>query len=120
VPHLRFRSETFSQDTHLVAVRIFLSCVLLLRVAPISAQSAADPPATANSNAVVEREISWKKILPNFLDDQKKIWSFPAQVARARRGISGLMKALFTGLIRGFPGLGPLRESSRSPRLSTL
>jgi hypothetical protein len=82
VPHLRFRSETFSQDTHLVAVRIFLSCVLLLRVAPISAQSAADPPATANSNAVVEREISWKKILPNFLDDQKKIWSFPAQVAR--------------------------------------
>ena len=43
---------------------------------------AADPNADPAANAIAEREISWKKLLPSFLDDQKKIWLFPTKVAR--------------------------------------
>jgi hypothetical protein len=55
---------------------------ILLTSAPILAQPP-DPSAAQGSGAAgQEREVSWKKIFPNFLDDQKHIWLFPSQVAR--------------------------------------
>jgi len=73
---------------------------ILLASAPIYAQPP-DPSAAQSSQATArqEREVSWKKIFPNFLDDQKHIWLFPSQVARgyhlvptaAVLGISGGM-----------------------------
>jgi membrane-associated phospholipid phosphatase len=55
---------------------------LLLASVPIFAQ-VPDPPATDGPEAAgQEREISWKKIVPDFLDDQKHIWLFPSEVAR--------------------------------------
>jgi membrane-associated phospholipid phosphatase len=55
---------------------------ILLASAPIFAQ-APDPSAARSSAATgQEREISWKKLVPTFLDDQKHIWLFPSQVAR--------------------------------------
>ncbi len=31
-------------------------------------------------NAVPEREVSWKELIPNVLDDQQRIWRFPVQL----------------------------------------
>jgi hypothetical protein len=67
----------------------------------MSAQ-AADPPANQSSNAVGEREISWKKIVPNFFEDQKKIWSFPVKVAEGSHvfptlAVLGVTAALVAG-----------------------
>ncbi len=59
-------------------------CIALLTAVRVSAQQPVLDPPARGSNAVTEREISWKKIIPNFLDDQKKIWLFPAEVAQGR------------------------------------
>lgn len=62
-------------------MRIFVCpWILLLTIVPAPAQ-VANSPVDTSSNVVGEREVSWKKIVPNFSDDQKKIWSFPVQVA---------------------------------------
>jgi membrane-associated phospholipid phosphatase len=45
----------------------------------------AQDTAPANEDAAVppvSRDVSWKTIAPNFVDDQKAIWSFPAHLAR--------------------------------------
>src|SRR5258708_25465175 len=60
---------------------ILLGTLLFGGMSPIQAQ-APDPPKDLNSNAIGERQISWKTIVPNFLDDQKKIWLFPVTVAQ--------------------------------------
>src|SRR6266849_8941379 len=56
--------------------------ILLLAVAPIFAQVDGPPPDNVSNATTEEREVSWKRMLPNILDDQKRIWLFPTQVAR--------------------------------------
>src|SRR5580692_8112490 len=53
--------------------------VFLLTITPAFGQGDAAPADNA-SNAVEERQVSWKEIVPNFLDDQKAIWTFPGKV----------------------------------------
>lgn len=61
---------------------------ILLASAPIFAQ-APDPSAAHGAKAAgQEREVSWKKMFPNFLDDQKHIWLFPSQLARGYHLVS--------------------------------
>ena len=56
-------------------VRTFVCSIWML---PLTiASMAAQAP-----NAPAERDVSWKKIFPNFLDDQKNIWRFPTKVVR--------------------------------------
>ena len=57
-------------------------CIFLLTICPIFAQVAPLPTNRVSKGAAEEREVSWKKIVPNFLDDQKNIWLFPTKVAR--------------------------------------
>src|ERR1700694_608410 len=57
-------------------------CLITLFLGLSMPVQAADPNADPAANAIAEREISWKKLLPSFLDDQKKIWLFPTKVAR--------------------------------------
>src|SRR5260370_13330647 len=60
---------------------ILLGILLFGGMSPIQAQTP-DPPKDLNSNAIGERQISGRTIVPNFLDDQKQIWLFPAKVAQ--------------------------------------
>jgi len=46
---------------------------LTLLAAPVSIWSQAPPPG---------RDVNWKTLVPNILDDQKQIWTFPARLVR--------------------------------------
>ena len=58
---------------------------------------------TAQTPAV-DRPVSWKLILPNTLDDQKHIWSFPAKLAH---GHDWIATATILGAAAGLVALDP-------------
>ena len=78
---------------------------ILLAGAPIFAQSPDPPAAPGSAPAGQEREVSWKKIFPNFLDDQKHIWLFPSQVVR---GYHLVPTAAVLGLAAGMTVADPV------------
>jgi membrane-associated phospholipid phosphatase len=45
-----------------------------------------------------DREVSWKKLIPNILEDQKRIWTFPVHIAK---GNDLVRVALFSGVTAG-------------------
>src|SRR5258708_35164543 len=57
-------------------VVIHVGVIAVLGSATLPAQSS---PTPFSPPSIEEREISWKKILPNILDDQKSIWTFPVK-----------------------------------------
>jgi membrane-associated phospholipid phosphatase len=64
-----------------------------------SSQSASFPSAPASNSNASERLVSWKRIIPNILDDQKRIWLFPAHLAEGSHlvpvaGVLGATAAL--------------------------
>jgi len=57
------------------------------------------PVAESSTNVIEARDVSWKRLVPNILDDQKHIWLFPTQVVRGRHllpaiGVLGATAAL--------------------------
>jgi membrane-associated phospholipid phosphatase len=93
-------------------------CLLLLASGLLqhcAAQDSADPPAadpaTVPEPAVIsparhtsidpDREVSWKRLVPNLARDQKQIWLFPVSVVRGHHlkptlAIMGITAALMT------------------------
>jgi hypothetical protein len=64
-------------------------------------------PATPPESPI-EREASWKTLPGNFLHDQKRIWMFPAQLARGKHWVPTLAVAGITaGLIYADPHAMP-------------
>ena len=63
---------------------------------PASAQSQPAPPA--------ERPVSWKLLLPNFISDQERIWTFPARLAQ---GQNWLPTTAVLGATAGLVALDP-------------
>jgi membrane-associated phospholipid phosphatase len=47
-----------------------------------SPASTPQPPTPA-----IDRPVSWKRLVPNLLDDQRRIWSFPARLVRGKNWI---------------------------------
>lgn len=45
-----------------------------------TSQSDQTPATNTTSASQVERDVSWRKLLPNIGDDQKRIWSFPLRL----------------------------------------
>ncbi len=60
--------------------------------------------AAAQPAAPFERDISWKRLFPNLASDQKKIWLFPAHVARGKDWIP---TAAVLGATAGLVALDP-------------
>jgi hypothetical protein len=61
---------------------------LLLVLAPASSllgQVPGSPPASAQPEP--DRAVSWPKLVPNVLSDEKQIWTFPLQVGRGKHWI---------------------------------
>ena len=67
------------------------------------------------STPATDRPVSWKLLLPNILDDQKLIWSFPARLAH---GQSLIPTAVVLGTTAGLVAFDPT-ESSYFHRTST-
>jgi membrane-associated phospholipid phosphatase len=38
-----------------------------------------------------DREVSWKKLVPNILDDQKHIWTFPLRIGRTQNWLPAMI-----------------------------
>lgn len=73
--------------------------------APASAPPQVPAPAPIpQPSLTVDRPISWKLLLPNLVDDQKHIWSFPARLAQRQNWIS---TAAILGTTAGLVVLDP-------------
>ncbi len=57
---------------------------LLLATGAISAQTSSDPTASAQPALAAERTSDLHTVVPNVLNDQKKIWTFPARVVKGK------------------------------------
>ena len=67
-------------------------------------QSQAVPLSVSAHPPPEDRAVSWKLLVPNTLNDQKKIWSFPAQVVRGHHWKPALA---FVGGTAGLVALDP-------------
>jgi membrane-associated phospholipid phosphatase len=53
-----------------------------------------------------DRDVSWKELIPNILDDQKRLWTFPAQLAEGKDLVPA---AAFVGITTGLAvGVDPI------------
>jgi membrane-associated phospholipid phosphatase len=65
---------------------------------------AADAPQQSPTPAAAERDVSWRTLPRNFLQDQKDIWLFPVQLARGRQWLPTLaVTGVTTALIVADP-----------------
>ena len=66
--------------------RIILPILLVLAMgARANAQQPSETPPQPDDNAV--RQISWARMVPNILEDQKRIWLFPVTAVTTGRGL---------------------------------
>ena len=72
-------------------------CAVVMLTWPVIPVRAQVPEAGANSDAPEERQVSWKKLFPNFVEDQKNIWLFPLRVAGGAHVFSTLAVLGVTG-----------------------
>src|SRR5437867_4093348 len=61
--------------------------------------SAAEATAHSSSLAGAEREVSWRVLPRNFLQDQKDIWLFPVQLAKGRHWVPTIAVTGVTGAL---------------------
>jgi membrane-associated phospholipid phosphatase len=79
---------------------------LLLGPAPSSALLAQAPsPPPVSSQPEPDRSVSWTKLVPNVLSDQKQIWTFPRELGRGKHWIP---VAVIVGATAGLVALDPL------------
>jgi membrane-associated phospholipid phosphatase len=99
--------------------RLFLTVtfpLLTLSIAvlpPIAAGQAIPPPtpalpATPQASSSTSRPVSWKLLLPNLLDDQKRLWSFPARLAQGQNWLS---TTAVLGTTAGLVALDPIEAA---------
>ncbi|HYK59600.1 MAG TPA: phosphatase PAP2 family protein [Bryobacteraceae bacterium] len=85
--------------------------------APDANDPAQTPPVNSGSSPSVpeERPVSLKKLVPNLLSDQKRIWLFPAQPAQGHYWMPTLgVLAATAGLIASDPQTAPYFRTTRS------
>ena len=86
------------------------SLAIPVRTAAQAAEQDQNPPSIIPSGAVVlpqpafDRPVSWKLLLPNLIDDQKGIWSFPARLAQGQNWIP---TSIILGTTAGLVALDP-------------
>jgi membrane-associated phospholipid phosphatase len=66
-----------------------------------------EPPAAAQPEPT-DRPVSWKRLFPNLLNDQKRIWTFPARLAG---GQSLIPTAAVLGTTAGLIAFDPIEAS---------
>jgi membrane-associated phospholipid phosphatase len=77
--------------------------------------SAPPPPPAAAPSGAFDRPVSWRQLLPNIIDDQERIWTFPARIAQ---GHNWIPTAAVLGTTAGLLALDPT-EGAYFRRTST-
>src|SRR6516225_4616929 len=91
--------------------------VILGQEAPDANDPAQTPLVNSSPTASVtdERPVSFKKLLPNLLSDQKRIWLFPAQPAQDHYWMPTLgVLAVTAGLVAADPQTAPYFRNTHS------
>src|SRR6185437_9779680 len=84
-----------------------------LSVPPFHA--AEPPPAYVTDSATGQRDVSWRLLPTNFLDDQRAMWLFPVQLAHGHHWLPTISIIGFTaGLIVADPHDAPYFRRSRT------
>jgi membrane-associated phospholipid phosphatase len=99
----------------------FVACMgIAFGCPPLGAQEppqsvAADATPQNSPAAAAERDVSWRTLPRNFLQDQKDIWLFPVQLAKGRQWIPTLsITGLTAGLIVADPyDIGYFRRTTQ-------
>jgi membrane-associated phospholipid phosphatase len=94
-----------------------LNVVLLGQDVPDANDPAQAPQANSGSTTPIaeERPVSFKKLIPNLLSDQKRIWLFPAQPAQGHYWIPTLgVLAVTAGLVASDPHTAPYFRNTHS------
>jgi membrane-associated phospholipid phosphatase len=93
----------------LASVILFASLGLPFRAAGQTTEPDQTPPAP------FDRPVSWKRLVPNLLSDQERIWTFPARLAQGHNWVpAAAVLGITAGLIASDPG-----ESAYFRRTST-
>lgn len=99
----------------------FVACMgIAFGCPPLGAQEApqsvaADATSQKSPTAAVERDVSWRTLPRDFLQDQKDIWLFPVQLAKGRQWIPTLsITGMTAGLIVADPhDIGYFRRTTQ-------
>jgi membrane-associated phospholipid phosphatase len=88
-----------------VVVTAFVSLGLACTACPqVEGDNPQIPPATQPAPAASDRSVSWREMIPNLADDQKRIWTFPAHLTHDHNWIPTLaIVAATAGLIAADP-----------------
>lgn len=82
--------------------------LLTLAVPFRTAGQTAEPDQTPAPPPAVDRPVSWKLLLPNVVNDQKHIWTFPARLVQGKNWIP---TAAILGTTAGLVALDPTEAS---------
>ena len=101
--------------TNLTFVSVLLSTSLAIPYSssgqttdPTRAPPQTPVPAAVSQPPAADRPVSWKLLLPNILNDQKRIWIFPAKLVQ---GESLIPTAAVLGTTAGLVALDPTESS---------
>ncbi len=87
-----------------MAVNKLLAVLLALAsVSGLWGQAPDSPP--ANSQTELGRSVSWTKLVPNILSDEKRMWTFPVKLAHGKHWIPA---AAIVGATAGLVALDPV------------
>lgn len=89
-----------------VVMKVALAAIFAVSLAGGAwAQESADPPPPDPQAAPQpERSVSWPELLPNILDDQKNIWTFPARLTHGHNWVPFVsIVAVTAGLVAADP-----------------
>jgi len=105
---LHWRSVNFT-----IALTVLLG---LLVPFPAASQTVdPNPPSISQPTPIYDRPVSWKRLVPNLLSDEQRIWSFPATLGKAQNWIP---TATVLGTTAGLIALDP-KEGSYFRRTSS-
>jgi membrane-associated phospholipid phosphatase len=91
-----------------VAAGLAFSCVLSAQQTTPDPGLPAPAPPSSQSASQVDRPVSLGRLVPNILDDQTKIWTFPARLDKKRNWIpTALILGTTAALIATDPYSGP-------------
>ncbi|HXQ26173.1 MAG TPA: phosphatase PAP2 family protein [Candidatus Acidoferrales bacterium] len=91
VPCTKFGAAAGKRGFHGSCMVFLLTCMGIAFACPALRAQEAPPSVAADSTpqnstpAVAEREVTWRTLPRNFLQDQKDIWLFPLQLAKGRQ-----------------------------------
>ena len=111
--HRVMRSQSFAVSSMLVIPLLLVGQTAVPDQTPSNGTPTAAPPQASAPPPIpqpppFDRPVSWKLLLPNLVNDQERIWSFPARLVQGQNWIP---TAAVLGTTAGLIALDPTEAS---------